>query len=474
VELSNQYATSSGYTAVRGHDWYQTRGDTNDFSYGCRGDIDWTIETENSNIEQTWNKNRNAMLDIIDAADMGLTGIITDAYTGEPINATVWVEEVYWPCYTDPEVGDYHRLLFPGSYTVHFQGNGYEEEVYTIDITDPDNPLVFNVSLTPANNFYGYQVTCCNFYDPYSYPNNFQNNPTEGISTLGYPDDICASLGKGGSIVVDIGVEGVIINLEDEPDFKIFEGDGSDDGYHAYVSSNWNGPWTYMGLAVGSKKFDLDNVSVDQARFVKIVDDGDGDPYETNPGVDIDAIQCLKTTVSSSEPPTVPVIDGPHNGKIGTEYDYNFISTDPEGSQIYYYVEWGDGTNSDWIGPYPSGEYANASHIWTDIGNYEIKAKARDNESVQSVWSPPYPVNIDMPLLDIDTISGGLFKVNAIIKNTGGVEATDVNWKIALDGGAFIGKETTGIDTIPTGEDITVSSNIILGFGPTAVFLVFY
>jgi len=54
-------------------------------------------------------------------------------------------------------------------------------------------------------------------------------------------------------------------------------------------------------------------------------------------------------------PPITPTIDGPARGKAGTEYDYDFHTIDPEGENVYYYIEWGDGSIEDWIGPYNSG-----------------------------------------------------------------------------------------------------------------------
>jgi len=68
VSLSEQYGSHNGYWVVEGYDWYQTRGDTNDFSYGCRGDIDTTIEVQTSDIPGAWDLNRDAMIEIIDAA----------------------------------------------------------------------------------------------------------------------------------------------------------------------------------------------------------------------------------------------------------------------------------------------------------------------------------------------------------------------------------------------------------------------
>ena len=381
VALSEQYGSHNNYWVVEGYDWYQTRGDTNDFSYGCRGDIDWTIEVQNNNIPQAWDYNKDAMLEIIDAADIGLKGIITDLDMGLPVAATIWIEEVFWPCYTDPKIGDYHKPLLPGTYNVIIRANGYKEQTHQV-VVNEGSTTVLDVSLDPEDNFYAEQVTLCNFYDPYGYPNNFNNNPTEGISALGPPDDICASLGKGGYIVLDMGEEGIITDHKDSADFKIFEEDGSDDSYYVYISSNWSGSWTNLGLATGTTEFDLNDFSVPQAQFIKIIDDNDGNPYETNPGVDIDAVQHLIPFINN--PPLIPEIDGPKTAKIGIDYDFYFTTTDPESDEIYYYIIWDDGYIEPWIGPYLSGDTINISHSWAIKGNYLIKAKAKDSNNEES------------------------------------------------------------------------------------------
>lgn len=387
VFLSQQYGSHNSYWVTDGYDWYQTRGDTNDFSYGCRGDIDWTIEVQSSNIPQCWDLNRAAMLEIIDEANMGLRGIVTDANTGLPIAATVWVDQAYWPCFNDPQIGDYHRILLPGTYTVHFRANGYAEKTFNVQINS-GGPTILNVALSPGNEHYAYQVTMCNFYDPMNYPNNFQNNPTEAISLLGPPDGVCASLGVGGMIVLDTGED--IVDIADAPDFKIFEG-GTSDGYRVYVSSNWNGPWVDMGPVMGTAELDLADVSVESARYVKIVDDGNGNPSETNPGADIDAIQNL----AAGNAPNIPSKpDGPTTGVVNVEYTYSTTTTDPNGDQIYYMFSWGDGTDSGWIGPFDSGVTAAASHTWSSSGDYEIRVKAKDTNGVESGWSEPLIMTI--------------------------------------------------------------------------------
>ena len=78
-----------------------------------------------------------------------------------------------------------------------------------------------------------------------------------------------------------------------------------------------------------------------------------------------------------------------------------------------------------------------------------------------------------MELKIIEQNKNLLFKrteVKATIKNAGAVEATDVPWSITLDGGAFIGAETTGsIASIPPGGEVEVQSGLVIGLGATTV-----
>ena len=63
-------------------------------------------------------------------------------------------------------------------------------------------------------------------------------------------------------------------------------------------------------------------------------------------------------------------------------------------------MDWGDGENSGWDGPYPSGETVTLSHTWTSPGTYLVKAKAKDIYNEQSAWTDSIVVTIvenDLP-----------------------------------------------------------------------------
>jgi len=191
-----------------------------------------------------------------------------------------------------------------------------------------------------------------------------------------------------------------------------------------------------------------------------------GDPGEDN-SYGWGMVDAYEAVMNCNEAPNKPVIDGPTNGTTSTSYDYTVISEDPEGDDVYYWVDWGDGTPGEWIGPYISGEEITVSHIWEEIGEYEIIAKSKD-DNYESAWSEPFLVEI-APLIVIQSIKGGFFKVRAVIKNNADWEITSVQWNITLEGGAFIGKHSSGQVNIPASGEATIESGFILGFGETKI-----
>lgn len=96
---------------------------------------------------------------------------------------------------------------------------------------------------------------------------------------------------------------------------------------------------------------------------------------------------CSKHEIIIFYIPSKPAIDGPTNGKIGELYDYEFVSTIPGNNEIWYFIDWGDGTYSRWIGPYVSGEEVIKSHRWFICKTYAIRAKAKNVYDVESNWS---------------------------------------------------------------------------------------
>jgi hypothetical protein len=94
-----------------------------------------------------------------------------------------------------------------------------------------------------------------------------------------------------------------------------------------------------------------------------------------------------------NDPPNKPIISGETYGKAGNAYEYTFITVDPDGDDIWYFTEWGDGTDTGWMGPHSSGTPHSQSNVWVE-GNYTIRCKAKDLYNAESDWGI---LEINMP-----------------------------------------------------------------------------
>lgn len=159
---------------------------------------------------------------------------------------------------------------------------------------------------------------------------------------------------------------------------------------------------------------------------------------------------------------------GPTIGVVGVEFIICYtLPNETECEPYYIYWDFGDGTYSEWMGPYPAGETVCVSHDWSEPGIYEIRVKIRDNCG-NEYWTEPWVIIIPpMTELDIKIMSVGLLKINVVINNIGEVDAYNISWNINITGNIFIGKETAGSFSkpLPPGEQQTVCSSLFLGFG---------
>jgi carboxypeptidase D len=139
IYVSQQYANyntdllNGGFPGgiTNGCDWYILSGGLQDWSYVWGGDMDVTLEISNdkwpapSLLPTFWSHNRDSMIHYLEQAHSGVRGRVTDAATGAPVAATLTIVGRDMPFYTDPEVGDYHRPLRPGTYGLHAEAEGY-------------------------------------------------------------------------------------------------------------------------------------------------------------------------------------------------------------------------------------------------------------------------------------------------------------------------------------------------------------
>jgi CubicO group peptidase (beta-lactamase class C family) len=114
---------------------------------------------------------------------------------------------------------------------------------------------------------------------------------------------------------------------------------------------------------------------------------------EVNPIQIVSMLFDYAETQLENSPPALPEISGPSSGKSGVEYDFSFVTNDPDEDDIWYYIDWGDGIVEEWIGPFASGQELILNHSWSENGRYFIKAKAKDIKNEESTWKT-FVINI--------------------------------------------------------------------------------
>jgi hypothetical protein len=98
------------------------------------------------------------------------------------------------------------------------------------------------------------------------------------------------------------------------------------------------------------------------------------------------AFPSISGNIGNNNPPNPPTITGPTKGRINVTTYYNFTTTDPDGDNVYYCIDWGD-NNIFFTGFMKSGAKIIVSHMWNTKGSYSIKVKAVDQNDAESDWA---------------------------------------------------------------------------------------
>ena len=291
--LASRYAAVSGYTSIPyGQGFtgmYAINGSTKDFGYGALGAISWSVEISlskqppASQIVPYYLKNKQSMLEMVEYSGYGIRGTVTDANTGEPVPATIYVNNMF-PVHNDPVAGDFHKFLVPGQYNIKVIANGYEPATeYSVPVTDRSVATVDFV-LQPAPSHYARRIISCRI------PGN--NPADEGFTpaATGPPDNVRYSIGRYGWVVLDMGTP---VADAEGADITVHENDATPEGYQVFAGSSMDGPWVLLGSGTGTISFDLASGGLPEAQYFKITDDGDGTAQVSDAGFDLDALEAM-------------------------------------------------------------------------------------------------------------------------------------------------------------------------------------
>lgn len=140
---------------VNGNDWFIVQGGMQDWMYRFMGDAEITLELavpktpSQSQLPNYWNDNQESMLSYLEWVHRGVRGMVTDSGTSDPLNAVVRVLGNPQLVFTDPDIGDYYRLLRPGTYSLKFEAVGYEPVTVTNVVVTSGAATRVDVAMTP-------------------------------------------------------------------------------------------------------------------------------------------------------------------------------------------------------------------------------------------------------------------------------------------------------------------------------------
>ena len=127
--------------------------------------------------------------------------------------------------------------------------------------------------------------------------------------------------------------------------------------------------------------------------------------YDFNNSESDYSAEVVYTDGDSNKNPTTPAVpNGPTRGNPQTDYSFSAAASDPDGDDLDYRYDWGDGTVSDW-------GLASQSHEWSSSGNFCIKAQAQDIYGANSNWSSCASVSINVESHTISASAGAHGKI---------------------------------------------------------------
>ena len=112
-------------------------------------------------------------------------------------------------------------------------------------------------------------------------------------------------------------------------------------------------------------------------------------PYQVN--IPEKKIDCGITVTPSGQGPDAPAVSSGGSCTVGTPYSISFTSTDPNGHQLKYGIDWdGDGTIDQFVPPsgyVSSGTTQSASRLYSIAGQKQIRVVAINDQGAQSSWA---------------------------------------------------------------------------------------
>lgn len=158
VDTTYLYGDYRGRSVIEGADWSPVVGSRQDYMTYYQRCREVTIEmsylpviTDTLVLPTFWDKSKDALLSYAMECSYGFWGTVTDAVTGEPLEAMVKVVDhdyFHSEVLSHLPLGDYHRPIMAGTYTVEVSAPCYQTATFTVT-TRPGVGIRHDAALLP-------------------------------------------------------------------------------------------------------------------------------------------------------------------------------------------------------------------------------------------------------------------------------------------------------------------------------------
>ena len=157
--ISSNYMSDYNNGITNGAQWYMIGGGRQDYMNGYAQCRELTIECSNTKLPSGnqlpnfWNYNKSSIFLFMNQCLYGIHGVVTDSITGEPLEATITIsghDDQYSIVESHMPVGDFHRPIKGGTWTVIVSKDGYCPKIMDVTVNDYET-IDLDVQLVPGS-----------------------------------------------------------------------------------------------------------------------------------------------------------------------------------------------------------------------------------------------------------------------------------------------------------------------------------
>lgn len=362
VEIVWAMAAMNGYDPLISGNLYPHGGEHNDYLYAEQGVMSVTTELwsgpgynpPSSQIINVCLDNLPNDLYLLErSGGAQITGLITDAATGEPLVAQykivqLWNPNEIYPRYSEPVFGRYRALVVPGSWTLEISKNGYATQTFPNVQVQAGIPTVIDVEL----NYIGYPDVLITV-DPINPPITIP--PGGGSFQYEFHLDNNSGASQLADVWIDVTMPGgtVFGPLVMRSDINLSAGFSTVRILSQSVPAAAPAGVYTMNAYVGD--YDLNELwNEDHFEFTKTAGDGAGIEYLPPPN-GFDLTESIEVAVALPEKPAIKTYPNPFNPITNISYD---LQASGSVTMVVYDIS--------------GKQVAELVNGWRDAGQYEM------------------------------------------------------------------------------------------------------